>query len=280
MERFALKQLRMLFGLIIITLFISVPPIQGAENQLATSITTLARTITKQFGVIEAKVAAVDGDNIYLNVGKNQYVKAGTIYEIVAEGRLFNDPVNRSKLGVLETHVADIKIVTVRDNFSIGQMVNQVPGINTNSIKVGQKAVEKAGKFSIAVVQFEYLNSKDIVTPRVAQELMINELITTGRFVVAESATTDRVVKQLLSTDMPGTNPPSPDTFGSVRFTRNLGKMLGVDYIMYGQLTDLPGFMELQCRVHDARTGVGIAAGNIQIVPTVINPPQTVTSGP
>jgi hypothetical protein len=274
------KKLRLLFGFIVITIFMSAPSSQGAENQLATSITTLARTITKQFGVIEAKVAAVDGNNIYLNVGKNQFVKEGTTYEILADGRTFTDPVSRGKLGVLETHVADIKIVTVRDTFSIGEMANQVPGNDGTPIKVGQRAVEKAKQLSIAVVQFEYLNSKDIVTPRVAQELMINELINTGRFVVAESATTDRVVRQLLSTDMPGTNPPTPDTFGSVRFTRNLGKMMGVDYIMYGQLTDLPGFMELQCRVHDARTGVGIAAGNIQIIPTVINPPQTGTSGP
>jgi TolB-like protein len=266
----------------IITLFISVPLIQGAENQLATSITTLARTITKQFGIIEAKVAAVDGNNIYLNVGKKQYVKEGTIYEIISEGTPFNDPVNRGKLGVLETKVAEVKIIAVRDNFSIAQMVNLVPGGSANAklIKIGQKAVEKTLKFSIAVVQFEYLNSKDKATPRFAQELMINELINTGRFVVAESATADRVVKQLLDTDMPGTSTPSPDTFGSVRFTRNLGKILGVDYIMYGQLTDMPGFMELQCRVHDAKTGVGIAAGNVQIIPTVINPPQTGTNGP
>jgi hypothetical protein len=275
-----LKTVWLLLGVIIITIFIGVPSVWGAENQLATSITTLARTITTQFKIIEAKVAAVDSGNIYLNVGKKQNVKEGTVYEIIAEGLPFNDPVKRNKLGVLETHMGDIKISTVRDSFSIGQIVTKTPGNSLNQIKIGQKAVEKATQFSIAVVQFEYLNSKDSVTPRFAQELMINELINSRRFMVTESATTDRVVKQLLSTDMPGTNPPTPDTFGSVKFTRNLGKMLGVDYIMYGQLTDLPGFMELQCRIHDAQTGVGIVAGNVQIIPTVINPPQTGTNGP
>lgn len=275
-----MRKVRLFIELIIILLSIIIPLAQGEENQLASSITTLARTITKQFGTIEAKVAAVDGDNIYLNVGKKQYVKEDTVYEIVAEGGSFNDPVNRGKLGMLETHVADIKIVAVRDTFAIGQVINQVPEMNPIPIKVGQKALEKTKKLSIAVVQFEYLNSKDIATPMVAQELMINELINTGRFVVAESVTTDKVVKQLLATETPGTNPPSPDTIGTVQFTRNLGKMLGVDYVMYGQLTDLPGFMELQCRVHEAQSGVGIAAGNVQIIPTVINPSPTETNNP
>jgi hypothetical protein len=37
----------------------------------------------------------------------------------------------------------------------------------------------------------------------------------------------------------------------------------------------LPGFMELQCRVHEAQSGVGTAAANVQIIPTVIKPPPT-----
>jgi curli biogenesis system outer membrane secretion channel CsgG len=261
--------------LIIIPLLLSTTLAEAEENQLASSITTLARTITKQFGTIEAKVAAVDGDNIYINVGKKQYIKDDTIFEIIAEGGTFNDPVNRGKLGTLETHVADIKIVAVRDTYAIGQIINLVPEANPIPIKAGQKALEKSKKLKIAVVQFEYLNSKDIVTPRVAQQLMINELTNTGRFLVAESATTDKVVQQLLATQTPGANPPSPDTIGSVQFTRNLGKMLGVEYVMYGQLTDLPGFMELQCRVHEAQSGVGTAAANVQIIPTVIKPPPT-----
>jgi hypothetical protein len=277
MENGAMGLSKIQLLLIIITatvLLVSIPAIQGAENPLSSSVTTLARTITRQFGVIEATVAAVDGDNIYLNVGKKQYVKAGTLYEIIAEGRPLNDPVKRNKLGLLESHVADIKIIAVRDGYAIGQVVNQLPDITPIPIKAGQKAIEKAQKFSIAVVQFEYLNSKDIITPRVAQQLMINELINTGRFVVAESATADKVVNQLLATNTPGTTPASPDTIGTVQFTRNLGKMLGVDYIMYGQLTDLPGFMELQCRVHDAQSGVGIASGSTQIIPPVVQPPR------
>ncbi len=271
------RQKFIVLGLIVLFILLSAPSAGGAENQLATGIVDLVKIINRQFGISQATVAAIDGNRVYLNAGMKQYVKLGSVFEIVAEGRPFNDPVRRNKLGVIETHVADIKIVTVRDNFSIGQIMTNNPQnlnlINKAEIKVGQKAIEKANKFSLAVVPFEYLNSKDKVTPRAAQEMMINELIKTGRFVVVESATTEQVVKQLLNINTPGTTPPSPDTLGTVQFTRNLGKMLGVNYIMYGWLTDMPGFMEIHCRVHDARTGVGIVAGDVQIVPTVVNPP-------
>ena len=273
----ALKKVSWFF-IIIMILWMSTPLTLGADNPLASSVTTVAQTITKQFGVIEIKVAAVDGDNVYLNAGKKQFIKEDTVYEILNEGGSFNDPVNRTKLGTIETHVVDVKIVAVRDSYSIGQVINPTPDSSPIPIKPGQKAIEKTKQFSIAVVQFEYLNSKDARTPRVAQELMINELINSGRFVVAESTTTEKVVQQLLSTNTPGTTPATPDTIGTVQFTRNLGKMLGVDYIMYGQLTDHPGFMELQCRVHDAKTGVGIAAGSTQIIPQVVNPSSTPTN--
>jgi hypothetical protein len=274
----ALKKVSLFIIIMIIILSIGTPCTRGADNPLATSITTLVRTITRQFGVAEIRVAAVDGDNIYLNAGKKQYIQEGTEYEIHAESGPVNDPVNRRKLGNLETHVADIKIIAVRDSYSIGQIINPLPDANPISVKPGQFAIEKDKQFSIAVVDFEYLNSKDSTTPRVAQELMINELINSGRFVVAESTTTERVVQQLLNTNTQGTTPATPDTIGTVQFTRNLGKMLGVDYIMYGQLTDHPGFMDLQCRVHDAKTGVGIAAGSTQIVPQVLNPAPTGTN--
>ena len=96
---------------------------------------------------------------------------------------------------------------------------------------------------------------------------MIDELIKTGKFMVADSLRTEQIVNQLRSANQ----------VGSVPFTKAAGRLLGVDYLMYGSLTDLPGFLEIQCRVHDSRKGTGLAAGNVQVVaPT---PPQpTITN--
>lgn len=247
---------------IMIFLLLSINTAFAAENQLATAIANLAKQVVQQFGALELKVAAIQNDQVYLNAGRNQYVKVGTIYEIIAEGATITNPLNRSKIGALETHIADVKIITVRNSMAIGQVTQKIGDI---PLKVGQKAVEQDQTRSIAVIQFEYLNSQDKITPRIAQELMINELIKTGYFIVADSLRTEQVVNQLSAASQPG----------SVQFTEAAGKLLGVTYIMYGSLEDLPGFMEAQCRVHDSGNGTGIAAGNIQIVaPSPPSPSQ------
>ena len=239
------------------------PGAYGAQNDLGTSIANLAQLVTRQFGVTEARVAAVQGDTVYLNAGSTKYIKEGTLFEIVAEGAPVTDPTTRARIGTIETHVADVKIISVRTNLCIGQVISKGQStVATVPLAVGQKAVEKARKFSIAVVPFEYLNSKDGITARVAQELMINELIKTGRFVVADSLRTEQLVKMLSATSTPG----------SVKFTKEAGKLLGVSYVMYGYLTDLPGFTEIQCRVHDSRTGAGVVAGSVQQVPPAPQP--------
>jgi TolB-like protein len=240
----------------------------SAENPLATSIGTLAKQLTSQFGIIEIRVAAVQGEQVYLNAGKKKFIRLNTVYEIVDESKVaVKDPVTKANIGFLETHIADVKIIAVRDNLSIAQVINKTQMNMNIALAIGQKAIEKSSKFSIAVIPFEYLNSKDKVTPRAAQELMINELIKTTRFVVADSLRTEQVAKQVSSNS----------ASGSVQFTKEAAKLLGVEYVMYGNLTDLPGFMDIQCRIHEASSGAGIAAGNVQIVaPTPVQPTPTI----
>ena len=255
MERMILKAMvKVIIGIIMVPVF-SLCMITAADNPLATAIVNLARQVTRQFGALELKVAAVQKDLVYLNGGRKHYVKVGAMYEIVAEGAAVvnPEPGNRGKIGNLETSIADVKVITVRDTMCIAQITQK---IGDTPLKVGQKAIEKSKIRTIAVIPFEYLNSKDKTTSRILQELMINELIRTGYFMVADSLRTEQIANQLKNTSQPG----------SVQFTLAAGKLLGVDYIMYGNVVDLPGLMQIQCRVHDSGTGTGIAAGNVQIV--------------
>jgi TolB-like protein len=262
LERITLRWKGKIIGILICLIF-GLGRAFAADNQLATNIANLAKLVTKQFGAVEARVAAIQGDRIYLNAGKSQYVKIGAVYEIIDEdkNKPVIDPSTRRKIGTLETHVAEIKITTVRDNLAIGQIIEKA---GSAELKIGQKAVQKPKMLSIAVIQFDYLNSRDKVTPKIAQALMISELIKTGQFMVADSLRTGQIVNQLSSTSQPG----------SVQFTKAAGKLLGVDYIMYGFITDLPGFMDIQCRIHDSDTGIGLASGNVQLVAPTPPAPQ------
>lgn len=227
-------------------------PVYGADNRLAVNIKTLAANIAEQFGAAELRVAAVQGDQVYLNAGRNKSIMEGVIYQIVMDDGPFNDPVSRRRLGNIETNIAEVQIESVRDNYSIARVLNGNSGIW--QITVGQRAVARRSKISIAVIPFEYLNSLDETTPRIAQEIMAAELINSGLFVVAAGEKT-AAASGMLQGDTPGT----------VRFSKSIGNMLGVEYVLYGFMIDSPGYMEIQCRVHRTADGIGIAAATIRI---------------
>lgn len=236
----------------LLLLILAMGSVSGADNRLAVNVKTLAGNIAQQFGGIELRVAAVQDDKVYLNAGRNKFIMEGAIYEIVADDLPFNDPVSRRKLGNIEITIAEVQIIAVRPNFSIAQVLEQNKG--QRELAAGQRAIPRKTRISLAIVPFEYLNSLDKTTPRITQEIMAAELINSGLFVVAGSAKTAEAV-DLLQSDSPGT----------VQFTKNIGRMLGVEYVMYGFIIDSPGYMEIQCRVHSTAEGTGIAASTIRI---------------
>lgn len=237
--------------LLLILLFVNLS-VYGADNRLAVNIKTLAANIAQQFGAAELRVAAVQEDKVYLNAGRNKFIREGAIYQIIADGAPFNDPVSRRKLGNLEGTIAEIKIESVRDSYCIARVLDGNRG--EREIAVGQRAVARRSKITLAIIPFEYLNSQDRTTPRIAQEIMAAELISSGWFVVAGSEKTAQAA-EMLQADSPGT----------VQFSKSIGNMLGVEYVLYGFLIDSPGYMELQCRVHNTADGIGIAASTIRI---------------
>lgn len=226
--------------------------VYGADNRLAVNVKTLAANIAQQFGAAEVRVAAVQGDKVYLNAGRNKFIWEGAIFQIIFDEAPFNDPVSRRKLGNIETKVAEVQIETVRDNYSIAQILDK--GHGERELAVGQRAVAQRAKIAMAIIPFEYLNSLDKTTPRIVQEIMATELINSGWFVVAGSAKTAQAVDLI-----------QPDSPGTVQFSKSIGKMLGVEYALYGFIIDSPGYMEIQCRVHSTADGIGIAAATIRI---------------
>lgn len=233
----------------------------AADNRLAVNIKTLAKNIVQQFGGVELRVAAVQDDKVYLNAGRNKFISEGAIYQIIVDGDPFNDPVSRRRLGNLEIVIAEVQIITVRDNYSIAQVIDY--SIGDREPAVGQRAVPRRSKISIAVIPFEYLNSFDQTTPKIAQEIMAAELINSGLFVVAGSAKTTEAVELL-----------EPDSPGTVQFSKSIGRKLGVEYVLYGFIIDSPGYMEIQCRVHSTAEGTGVAASTIRIESEFSNPQQ------
>lgn len=238
--------------LLLIFLLIIVLPVYGVDNRIGINIKTLAANIVQQFGITELRVAAVQGDKVYLNAGRNKFIQEGAIYQIIRDEVPFNDPVTRRRIGNLETSIAEVQIESVRNNYCIARIIEGTQG--AREIIVGQRAVAQKSRISIAIIPFEYLNSLDKTTPRIVQEILAAELINSGWFMVAGSDKTAQAA-EILQADSPGT----------VQFSKSIGKMLGVEYVLYGFMIDSPGYMEIQCRVHSTADGIGMVASTIRI---------------
>lgn len=87
--------------------------------QLATSLekTKLATSGlggTADASGIAGKIARVDADGIYINVGAEAGVQAGQVFQVVRKGKVITDPDTGEVLGADETKVGQVKITAVK----------------------------------------------------------------------------------------------------------------------------------------------------------------------
>lgn len=111
-----------------------------AIQQLTVDISSKATGITPATvrGGLEAKVAKVGDDGVYLNIGSGAGIKAGDRFEIKRMGEQITDPDSGEVLGGEETVVGTIEIVKVMgEKLSVGRPVSG------SGFAVGDKALMK-----------------------------------------------------------------------------------------------------------------------------------------
>jgi curli biogenesis system outer membrane secretion channel CsgG len=82
-------------------------------------------------GGIDARVARVDGKQIYLNIGGQAGVKVGDKFEIYEPGEALIDPATGANLGSAEKHTGSCTVTSVQDKFSIATL----DGASTATVK-------------------------------------------------------------------------------------------------------------------------------------------------
>ncbi|MCX7920207.1 MAG: hypothetical protein N3A72_11520 [bacterium] len=73
-----------------------------------------------------AQVASVDGDEVIINIGKNDGVKIGDMFEIKSLGKPIIDPATGKVLGYKKSATGKIRIVSVEDTFATGTLIEGV----------------------------------------------------------------------------------------------------------------------------------------------------------
>jgi curli biogenesis system outer membrane secretion channel CsgG len=76
-------------------------------------------------GGIDARVIKVDGEMVYLNVGRQAGIKVGDSFQIYEPGEALIDPATGANLGSSEKHTGSCTVTEVQDKFSIAKVTGK-----------------------------------------------------------------------------------------------------------------------------------------------------------
>ena len=120
-----------------------------ADNS-ATGVERMVRQIETLYPVLEGYVLSVEGDRVALDLKRGQAVTPGQTLKLIRYGEPITHPVTQKVVGHQETDLGQIKILEVRKDYSLGQVVS--PGVK--AVKGdGVRSYFKKVKLLVAPVQ-------------------------------------------------------------------------------------------------------------------------------
>lgn len=93
---------------------------QDAVNKIAEILLTQTSTMKKTVRPVEGRVADVSGKVLTLNVGSNDGVSAGDVFEVLRIVREVKDPVTKETLDVVTEKTGEMTITSVREKIATG----------------------------------------------------------------------------------------------------------------------------------------------------------------
>ena len=139
-----------------------------------TSIEVLSKKVHTYYPHVQGSIVAIKGADLYLSIGSRNRVVKGLTIGVFREGKVFKHPITGESLGSLEKNVAEIKIVEVREKFSIARVTRLAPGSELMP-RVKDKVRASSAKIRIAVLPFANLTdepySADLLTRELGKSL-------------------------------------------------------------------------------------------------------------
>ncbi|MED5578539.1 MAG: hypothetical protein VX794_00735 [Nitrospinota bacterium] len=144
------------------------------------SIRALSKKVHTYYPHVEGSIVAIKGADLYLSIGSRNKVVKGLKIGVFRQGEVFKHPVTGEPLGSLEKNVADIKVVEVREKFSVARVIRLAPGGDLVP-KVKDVVRASSAKIKIAILPFANLTDEPYSTDLLTREL-VKSLLKKGRF--------------------------------------------------------------------------------------------------
>ncbi|MEE9498666.1 MAG: VCBS repeat-containing protein, partial [Nitrospinaceae bacterium] len=130
-------------------LLIAFPHDAPADNH-ASGIKRMVSQIETLFPTLEGYVLSVEGDRLAIDLKRGQAVSPGQTLNLIRYGETLTHPVTQKIIGRKETDLGQIKVLEVRKDYSIAQVIT--PGVKAHKGD-GVRSLFKKVKLLVAPVQ-------------------------------------------------------------------------------------------------------------------------------
>jgi TolB-like protein len=196
-------------------------------------------------------VVGVEGDTLYISLGWQEGVLEGTRFEVVRLGEplMIGDQI----LGYKETHVAEVEVIRAREKNAIAQVVRR-----SGDIEKGDRVYELRKKITrVAVTEFPFRDNFNALTRNV-QDILYTTLIQKGITVVEREKLEEVLREQEIGTR----------GLIDLSTAAQMGKLLGVEAVVVGSISDLGNSLAILGRLVDVEKGVALSAARIELAKT------------
>lgn len=123
---------------------------QVSADDRASGVERMVRQIETLFPVLEGYILSADGNQVVIDIKRGQSVTPGQTLKLIRYGNPITHPVTKKVVGHRETDLGQIKILEVRKDYSLAQVVT--PGVQAHKGD-GVRNIFKKVKLLVAPVQ-------------------------------------------------------------------------------------------------------------------------------
>ncbi|MGH8065511.1 MAG: FlgO family outer membrane protein [Candidatus Entotheonellia bacterium] len=239
---------RGLIWLIFLSILLTPLLSMAQESELAKRISELADRLAF---ASKGQVLSIRGNQAYLDMGEQAGVVEGTRLEVVRLG----DPlvVGGKVIGHEETIIGEVEIIRVREGIAIAKLVKQ-----EQPFQKGDRAYQMKKKVQrVALAEFPYADGFNDFTRNV-QEMLYTNLIQKGMSVVERQKLEEVLREQKIAYT----------GIVDLATAAQVGKLLGVEGVVVGSVTDLGNTVALTARLIDVEKGTAVTAARVELAKT------------
>jgi TolB-like protein len=225
----------------------AISPLYAAQEGFASKVELLAQKLTSS---TKGEVLGVEGDLVYINLGEKDFIREGTVFEVVRLGEaIVRDKETYRK----ERPIGDIEVTRVRKNMSYAKARSTYA-----QIKAGDRVYQKRKRMTrVALTEFPYRNGYNDLTKNLYEHLTIY-FAQKGLQVVERSKLNNVLQEQKISYS----------GVMDISTAQKLGKLVGAQAVLVGSISDLRDDVSLNARLVDVETGTFLTAALVKLQKT------------